>query len=154
MTDSQILVAGADPAQWPIVRSALEGAWATAFAVDLRGTLDVLGQDGTAILLLCSDLLDASSERCVDRVRERHPELPVLVIGARNPDRGPSRRVAYLPGKSVPQELAGAIRKMLEPREESALSASAARQARRERFVAPAYRPTPYVPVAAVGPKA
>ncbi len=90
--ESLLLVAGADATAWNKVQNALRGRFPLAFAVDLRGTLDLLHRGGIGLVILCSDLLDASIPQLLQQVAARHAPKPLrCVVLAPN---GPGRRAS------------------------------------------------------------
>jgi len=119
MRESLVLAAGADPGRWQCVQKALGGELAVAFAIDLRGTLDLLAREKPSLLILCSDLIDASVEECLDRLDKRAPStLRVIVIGrdgACSSAETPSRpRTVHLKADSVREGLLTAAKALLE----------------------------------------
>jgi len=77
-----VLVAGSDPQRWRQAQSALSAEYSVAFAVDVRGTLDLLAHQRPVAVVLASELLDGSRADCLTALR-RHPcgaDLPVAVL--------------------------------------------------------------------------
>jgi DNA-binding NtrC family response regulator len=91
---SFLVVAGADAAAWTKVQHALHNRFPLAFAVDLRGVLDLLQRDGVGLVILCSDLLDASLAQLLQRIPQ--------------PGAKPLRCVVLAPRRARPDGLGGA----------------------------------------------
>ncbi len=122
MTESLILAAGADPGRWQSVQRALGGRVAIAFSIDLRGTLDLVARERPGVLVLCSDLLDATVEDCLSRLQSSpgDPELRVIVIDERGGGEGTAEprgprwpRAVHLNQAAVADELLSTVRGLL-----------------------------------------
>ena len=112
-----ILVAGSNPSRWQLVQRALAGRFPVSFAVDLRGTLDLVARQRPPVLLLSSALLDADVETCLERLSRQHPELQIIVIRDGSADTRPT------PPKGQPCSCIDldAVPEMLEPMVEAML---------------------------------
>ena len=75
-----VVAAGGSPAAWRAVRHALAGELPCAYAVDIRGVLDLLDREPKGIAVLCSDLLDATKEECLDRMEAAGTTRRVVVV--------------------------------------------------------------------------
>jgi DNA-binding NtrC family response regulator len=79
-TQSLLLVAGADAAVWTKVQHALQCRFPLAFAVDTHGTLDLLQRGGVRLVILCSDLLDASLRQVLEQITRHGPKSLRCVV--------------------------------------------------------------------------
>jgi DNA-binding NtrC family response regulator len=75
-----VLLASANPSYWHRVREALDDRFAIAYAVDLRGALEILGRHQPAIVLLGARLLDAGLDEALTSLTREH-DVEVIVIG-------------------------------------------------------------------------
>ena len=113
MSESLILAAGADPGRWKLVQRALAGELPVAFSIDLCGTLDLVSREKPAVLVLCSDLLDASVEECLSRLESSaHDSMGLIVIGDCAADTACSTRRVHLEEVAIAEELPRAVREL------------------------------------------
>jgi len=103
------------------VQKALGGQIAVAFAIDLRGTLDLVAREKPAVLVLCSDLLDAKVEECLDHLGRRAPSTlrVILVEGPSGSRRVPAldaaaaARIVRLDERSLAKNLLTTVQSLL-----------------------------------------
>ncbi len=124
MVDSIIVAAGADPGRWQAVQKALGGQSAVAFAIDLRGTLDLVAREKPAVLVLCSDLLDAKVEECLEHLERRAPSgLRVILLDGDHADRAlrtlepaTAERILLVKKQNLGKDLLPTVKSLLAPR--------------------------------------
>ena len=110
--ETLVLAAGSDPGGWKLVKRALAGRFTVAYSIDLAGTLELLARERPTVLLLCSALLDTSTNACLKSVTASHPDLKVIVLGAASRAAKAYDNVVYLGASIRPSDLLSTVREL------------------------------------------
>lgn len=113
-----ILVASADPSSWHQVKKACRDRFSVSFSIDLQGTLNVIQRLRPTIVIVWSALLDTPLEQSISKIRQFHPDTPVIAITTKADSYATksalkSRAGAYLSEGEVSKSLLNVVNSML-----------------------------------------